>query len=116
MDELLRLWWAFNWPVLAIVTPLVALSWRRVSWRWWEALALVVPYAVWLYLDTILHLPKSLSNLGELAVIVVGIPVAALIRVLAARRLPQMQMAVLLQVLLVGAIVFEYLTTPFRPE
>ena len=84
--------------------------------QWWEAAAFLLPYVAYLLLNNYFHLPKSLANLGELGVILVGVPFAALVRIALARRAPQLPVAVILQLVLIAAPVYEYFTTPMLPE
>lgn len=63
--------------------PVVLLGRRRVHWRAWESLVLVLPFTIWsvLMFSELATGKKSLANLGEPFYFAAAIPVAALIRV-----------------------------------
>jgi hypothetical protein len=116
MFDVFYIWAMLTWPMVVVVAPLIYFSRRRVAWRWWEAAAFVLPYAVWIALHSYVCLPKSLANLVELVGLLVALPCAAVLRIILARRLPQLPVAVVLQVLLILVLVFAYFTTPALPE
>lgn len=116
MYDITLLWLVFSWPIILVVIPLVYFTKRRVNWRWWEGAALIVPFAIWLSLETVVDRPKSLANLFEYAAMVVAIPIAASVRILVAQRLPQLPVAAALQLALVVVIILVYFKTPLLPE
>jgi hypothetical protein len=114
--DLFYIWLHLTWPMAAVVAPLVFFSRRRVAWRWWEAAAFLLPYVAYFALGRYFPLPKSLANLGELGVILFGVPFAAVLRIALARRAPQLPVAVALQLALIVAPAFPYFSTPMLPE
>lgn len=71
--------------------PVVHFGRRRVHWRSWELLALVLPFTIWsvLMFSELAIGKKSLSNLAEPFYFAAAIPVAALIRVALGSRMSE---------------------------
>jgi hypothetical protein len=75
-----------------VLTPVVFLARKRVHWRSWELLSLVIPFCIWAVL---LYSPlstgwKSLANLVvEPAILGLALGVVALVRVGMSRRMSE---------------------------
>src|SRR5882762_3471342 len=66
-----------------LAAPIIFLGRRRVHWNWWETLAFIVPFSIWmgLMLSEFSTGRKSLANLGEFVYISFAVPIAAFVRV-----------------------------------
>ncbi len=117
--EAILLIWLMHAAVAAVLTaPVVLLGRKRVHWRPWEAIVIVLPFAVWgvLMFSPLSTGSKSLANLGEPFYFAGAIPVAALLRVGLGSRVPQSACAALLIGVicaLAGAVFF---LVPALPE
>ena len=94
MEELgaMLLIWLVHAAIAAVLSaPVVFLSRRRVHWRYWELLVLVLPFTVWaiLMFSELSTGRKSLSNLIEPFYIAAAIPVVVLVRVVVGSRVPE---------------------------
>ena len=113
---MLYIWLRLTAITALLTAPIAFFGRRRVLWRSWELSAFVLPYVFWLWLDSTYHLPKSLANIGELGVILISVPIAASTRVLLGSRILRLPVAIILQVLLLVVIGWEYFSTPMLPE
>jgi glycopeptide antibiotics resistance protein len=116
MEFAAHLWLAQAIVATVLTAPIAYFGRLRTSWRWWETLALVIPFSIWLLLMSYGHLPKSLSNVGEVGNIALAIPLVALVRVALARRFSQAIAAPILFGLLCFVPVATYFFTPLLPE
>src|SRR5437016_2059924 len=114
-ELLARLWGAHGGLALVVVGPLVWFTRRRVSWKWWEFLALLVPFGIWWALISTTLRPKSLANLGECGYISIAIVVAAAVRVLLGRRGDARWVPITLFLGVVAASLGTYFLTPPWP-
>jgi len=96
--------------------PIIYLGRHRAKWHWAEVLVFFAPFWTWVALMFTDMRPKSLANLIELLYVAVGVPVAALIRVILGRREPLWLYSGVLIALLCALAVILYLTTPALPE
>jgi hypothetical protein len=110
--------WAWHAAIAVVLSsPIVILGRTRVRWRFWELLASVVPFALWLTLMLAdLAVPKTLANLSEPFFISVAIPVGALVRVVIGRRSFETRIAaaILVALCLEAAAIFFFV--PSLPE
>ena len=110
------------WLVHAIIAavlsaPIVFFGRKRVHWRFWELLVLILPFIVWyLLMFSELAIGKSIANLGEPVFFALAVPVAALARVVISSRVPERLCAASLiaTVCVVAASVF--FIVPSLPE
>lgn len=104
--------WATHAGIAGVLSaPIVFLGRKRVHWRVWELLVLVLPFMVWsgLMFSELSTGKKSLANLGEPFYFAVAIPVAALVRVAVGARIPERACAgslIALICLVAGAVFF----------
>ena len=92
----------FAWAIQAVigamvVSPVAFLARKRVHWRSWELLSLVVPFCVWLafMLSDFSTGFKSLSNFAiEPGILGLALGVGALARVAMSTRIPERRAAV----------------------
>lgn len=94
MEELgAILWvWAMHTGIAGVLTaPVVFLSRKRVRWRYWELLVLVLPFSVWsvLMFSELSTGRKSLANLVEPLYFAAAVPLGALVRVVVGTRIPE---------------------------
>ncbi len=94
---------------LAFIIPL---SRKRVHWRWWESLALIFPYGVFLALMFFNFAPKSPLNIFDSAFIGMAVPIAALVRVAVGARTDERFCATLLMCSLCAVAALVYFTCP----
>ena len=87
---LLRIWAMHTAIAVVSSAPIVFFGRKRVRWRLWELLVLVLPFTVWtlLMFSEFSTGRKSLANLGEPFYIALGAPVAAFVRVAVGSRIP----------------------------
>lgn len=112
---LLLLIWLIPTGIAGVVSlPIVALGRRRVHWRPWELLALVLPFGVWFALPYCFPQPstaKGWGNLAEPFYFSIGIPVAALLRVAIGKSVNESACAAgLIAVLCVVAAIVHFVT------
>jgi hypothetical protein len=94
---------------LAFIVPL---SRKRVHWRWWESLALIFPYCVFLALMLSNIAPKNASNMVDSAYLGMAVPIAALVRVAIGARINERACATLLMCLLCAVAAIVYFMRP----
>ena len=121
MGEFVALLWI--WLVHAVVAsvlsaPIVFFGRKRVHWRAWETLVLILPFLCWcLFMFSDLATGrKSLANLGEPFFFALAIPVGALIRVAVSRRVPESACALGLIALVCAVALGVFFVTPPLPE
>ena len=111
--------WAMHAGVAVVLSaPIVFFGRKRVHWRPWELLVLILPFMVWavLMFSELSTGRKSLANLGEPIYIAVAVPVIALVRVAVGARIPDRTCAVgLITVMCVVACGVFFLVPPL-PE
>ncbi len=101
----------------ALSAPIVFFGRKRVHWRSWELLTLVLPFCTWLCLDqSELSLGKSLANLGEPFFFSLAIPVAALVRVAVGTKVNEKIFAGVLIAVLCGVAAAVFFVVPSLPE
>ena len=98
--------------------PIIFFGRKRIHWRAWELLALVVPFCVWLCLmqSELSTGWKSLSNLAEPFFISLAVPVAALLRVAVGTRVNEKIFAGILIAALCGVAAAVFFMVPSLPE
>jgi hypothetical protein len=112
-----RLWITHAAIGLVLASPILFFGSKRARWEWWELLAVVIPFALWMGLMfSDLSTGKSLTNLGEFIYISFAIPVAALIRVWVGGTSHQRTYAAALIGLLCGVAAVAFFLTPPLPE
>jgi hypothetical protein len=112
---------AYVWERFALVTaaalaPIVFLSRRRVEWRWWELASIVLPFGLWCVLSLLVPRPKSMANIGEIGILMLGIVALAVLRVAVGRQPASLRLAWLGQIGLLLLVTIVYFTTPELPE
>lgn len=118
LGVILWIWFVHAAIAAALSAPIVFLSRARVNWHYWEALALVLPFATWTLFSfsSLAEGKKSLSNLSEPVYLAIAIPIIASIRVIAGPRIPEGLFAgILLAVLCTLAAVLFFVIPPL-PE
>jgi hypothetical protein len=89
---LLAAWLVQAIAAAVVVTPVAFLARRRVHWRSWELLSLLIPFCIW---ATLLYSPlstgwKSLANpIVEPGILGLTLGVGALARVAMSTRIPE---------------------------
>ena len=115
--------WSLQFGIAAVLSaPFVFFGRKRAQWRWWELLAFVLPFAVWLLLtDSSLSIGrKGYGNLNEIFYLALGVPLAAMVRVAIGPR-PAVRAhvgwvaAALVGVLCVAAAAVFFLVPPILP-
>jgi hypothetical protein len=111
------------WMVHAVIAaipsaPIVFFGRKRVRWRFWELLVLVLPFIVWclLMFSELSTGRKSLSNLGEPVCFALAVPVAALVRVAVASRIPERPCAAVLIAMACMVAAGVFFVVPPLPE
>ena len=102
-----------------VVTPVVVLAWKRVHWRSWELLSLVIPFCVWwgLSVSDLSNGWKSLSNLAvEPGILGLALGVGALARVALSTRLSEKLASSVTLVGLCVAAAVVFWSVPCLPE
>jgi len=122
----LLIWAAYAGIAVVACAPIIYLGRRRVHWRYWELLALVLPFCTWFVLALSglslshgrVHFDegKSLSNIVEAFWLGCSVPIAALLRVIIGTKLNEGICAKVIQTALcvVGGAVS--VLTPCLPE
>jgi hypothetical protein len=111
--------WLYYVLIAGVVTvPIVFFGRRRVHWLWWETLAFIVPFFIWmaLMLSPLEVGRKSIANIGEYVFISLAVPIAALIRVAFGTRVRERLCARFLFALLCLTAVGVFWLTPSLPE
>ena len=111
MDPLLLI--MFGIPLgaaLILSAPIVFFGRRRVKWRYWEALAFVLPFCGWMLVASLLEAyttrTKGWGNMIEPWFIGPAIPIAALVRVIVGKKGETLCALIIQAVLfLIGALV-----------
>jgi len=115
IELVVRLWLGHLILALVFVVPLVWFSRNRVQWKWWEGLAFVGPFAVWMLLPYLVSREKSISNLVEAFLISVTLVAGATLRVVIGRRgSPFVPVAI--QCCVVAVAIAIYILVPWLPE
>ena len=91
---------------------IVPLSRKRVHWCWWESLALILPYGVFLALTFFNFTPTNPLNIFDSIAIGFAVPIAALVRVAVGARIDQQFCAALLMFLLCAVAAILYFMAP----
>jgi hypothetical protein len=108
--------WLIPTGSAAVVSlPIIVLGRRRVQWRAWELLALILPFCVWLVLPYCFPQPstaKGWGNLAEPFYFNIGIPVAALLRVAIGKSVRESACAAVLIALLCVVAAIVHFVTP----
>ena len=111
--------WLEHAVIAAVLTaPIVFFGRKRVHWRTWELLMLVLPFAVWTFLmfSELGNGSKSLANLAEPLIFAPAIPIVTLIRVAIGRRVPERPCAACLLILMCALAASVYFFVPPLPE
>jgi hypothetical protein len=112
-----RLWIIHAAIGLVLASPILFFGRKRAHWEWWELLAVIVPFALWMGLMfSDLSLGKSLANLGECTYISFALPVVAFIRVWSGGTGHQRGYAAALIGVLCGVAAGVFFLTPPLPE
>lgn len=114
---------AFPWLVQTVIAlmlsgPILYFGRKRAHIHPWELLALVLPFLIWaaLILSPLALGRKTLGNIMEPLYFGLAIPLAAFIRVLIGRHIPEWLCALFLQVALCGVAVWVFFSVPPLPE
>jgi hypothetical protein len=112
------LWvWTLHSLVAAVTAaPIVYIGRGRAHWNPLDLLALVVPFFLWLLLMKLSLESKSLGNLVEPLVLSLGVPVAALARVIIGPHARDRWSSMGFVGILCAAAVCVYFCTPSLPE
>lgn len=89
---------------------------QRVTWHLWEVGIFVLPMLMWFTGMMIDSSGKTLSNMGEVTVLGLGVNLCAVIRVMTGRLRMQSAIACGLQVVMCVIAVAVYFLTPPLPE
>lgn len=108
------LWAVHAALAMLVVAPAVWFTRARINWHRWELTEFILPFAAWAALQT--YRPKSLSNFNECVFISGAIAVAALLRVVLARRADNGLVAALLIAAVLAFAVGVYFVTPVWPS
>ena len=109
--------WAVEVAVAAALTaPIVFFGHARAKWKGWELVGLVVPVALWSVLTSSEIRQKSPSNLIEILIVVMAIPIIAGVRVWLAPKIGAAVAAAGAQVCLCLVAVGAYFLTPWLPK
>lgn len=99
--------WLVHAGLAASLTfPIVYKTWAIAKWRWWELLVLVVPFLSFLVFAEFHSRGGMFNFVVEVVALALVIPVAALLRVNLAHRMPVSMLSLLLicLVCLVGVV------------
>ncbi len=98
--------------------PIIFFGRKRIHWRTWELLALVIPFAVWMCLmfSDLSTGRKSLSNLAEPFFFSLAVPAVALARVAVGTKVNEKWFAGLLIAALCGVAAAVFFLVPPLPE
>nr|ALS90661.1 capsule biosynthesis CapC [uncultured bacterium] len=99
-------------PLTALV---IAFGRRRVTFYVWELAAFLMPYITWYMGDHVVYRAKTLGNMSEAVIVGLGVPVAALIRVVFGRKRAKLVAITLISLLFAHGLLV-YLLTPSLPE
>ena len=114
---MLWIWFVHAAIATVLSAPIVFFGRKRVHWRSWELLALVLPFIVWsLLMFSDLSTGKSLANLGEPFYFSFAVPVAALVRVAVGTRIAERTFAGCLIAALCVVAVGVFFIVPPLPE
>lgn len=98
--------WSVHFGIAAVLcAPIVFFGRKRVHWQWWELLAFVLPFGVWLLLTAspLSIGRKGIGNLVEPFYLALGVPVAAMVRLGVGQR-PSRKGRVLVITVLIGVL------------
>jgi hypothetical protein len=112
---LLLIIWGIPTGIAALLSlPVILLGRHRVSWRLWELLALVLPFCVWISSGLVLShwKTKGWGNMIEPCFFSIGIPVAAIVRVVVGRKFNETVFSIILIGFLCLVAVIVALVTP----
>jgi hypothetical protein len=103
------------WPVhvitaIVLSAPLLYFGRRRVSWQPLDCLPLVCPYGIWFVLTLLKPIGKNdLDSVGEPFLLSFAVALAALVRVMIGRKIPERTVSITLTGLLcIAAVVFYF--------
>jgi len=116
-NAMLVIWLIHAGMAVVPSAPIIFLGRKRVHWRTWELLALVIPFCTWLCLmQSELSTGKSLANLGEPFFFGIAVPAAALARVAVGTKVNEKMFAVVLIAVLCGVAAAVFFLVPPLPE
>lgn len=115
---LFLIWFAHAAIGIFLAGPILLLGRKRVGWANWQLLALVIPFCIWaaLMLSPLSDGKKSLANLGEPVYISLAMPVLALLRIVAGRRLGERAYAFGFIAALCAVAIATFFLVPPKPE
>jgi len=111
----LSIWLIHAGIALILSGPIVFLGRKRVRWRLWELLAVILPFSIWaILMASELSLGrKGLGNLYEAFYLALGVPLAAIVRIVIGSRGRQQACAgSLIAVLCIVAVVVFFVVPP----
>ena len=112
MGDFIPVTWLMHASIACVpLAFIVPLSRKRVHWQWWELLALIIPYGIFVVLMSSNFATKNPLNMFDSISIGFAIPVAALVRVAVGARIGERLCAALLMGLLCIVAVIVYFTT-----
>jgi hypothetical protein len=116
--SMVLLWLAHAGIAAVLSAPIVYFGRKRVHWRPWELLALLLPFAIWtlLMFSKLSTSKKSLANLAEPFYFALSIPLATMVRVAIGSRISERACAacILTTLCVVAALMFFFV--PCLPE
>jgi len=116
-NAMLIIWLIYAGLAAVPSVPIIFFGRKRIHWRTWELLALVIPFAVWMCLMfSELSTGKSLANLGEPFFFSLAVPAAALARVAVGTRVNEKIFAGILIAALCGVAAAVFFMVPSLPE
>jgi len=86
-------WLLFLLPAVLLSVPIWLLGRKRAGFRRWEAIALILPFIIWLLCFQLLPGSKSLRNIVEALVLGCAVPIGVLSRVIVGGNLNRNLMA-----------------------
>jgi hypothetical protein len=111
------LWLVHAAIAIVLSAPIVYFGRQRAHWRWYDLLAVVVPFAIWwtLFMSP-LSQGKSMGNFAECIYLSVAVPPAAYLRVGIGTSVHKDSYFVGIIALLCGIAVAIFFLTPSLPE
>jgi hypothetical protein len=101
----------------ALSAPILFLGRKRIGWAYWELLALIVPYSIWMILMlSPLATSKGVGNFMEPVYISFAMPVLALVRVAIGTKITERVYAVTFISALCVVAVAVFILVPFLGE
>jgi hypothetical protein len=110
----LVIWLIHAGIALILSAPVLFFGRRRVQWRRWELLVVILPFTAWLLLMASQFSVgrKGVANIEEAFILALGVPIVAVLRVVIGDRLPQSVCAGVFIFLLCAGAVAVFFTAP----